>query len=154
GKTRLALEAAARMLPEFRGGVWLIELAAVSDPTLVDQTLADALGVREEGSCPLRESIRHYVGGRTGLLVVDNCEHLLDGCGPTVGALLRACPGLRVLATSRAPLGVPGEIAWRVPPLSLPYPDRLPSLEALAQCEAVRLFVERAARARPGFALD
>jgi len=154
GKTRLAIEAALRVLGGLPGGAWLVELAPVADPALVPQSIADALGVREETGRSLLESIRHHLGTGSLLLVVDNCEHLVDACASILHALLRTCPGLRVLTTSREPLGVAGEVAWRVPPLTLPYPEKLPAIEALARCEAVQLFVERAGQARPGFSLD
>jgi predicted ATPase/DNA-binding CsgD family transcriptional regulator len=154
GKTRLAIEAALRVVGDVPGGAWLVELAPVADPALVPQSIADALGVREETGRPLLASIRHHLGAGALLLVVDNCEHLVDACASILHALLRTCPGLRVLATSREPLGVAGEVAWRVPPLTLPYPEKLPPIEALLRCEAVQLFVERAGQVRPGFALD
>ncbi len=153
GKTRLALQVAADVLGEYADGVWLVELAAVPGPALVPQTVASALGVREVPGRPLQATLLEYLGHRTLLVVLDNCEHLIEASAHLVQTLLEACPGLRILATSREPLGVPGEVAWRVPSLSLPDPRRLPSVDDLGACEAVRLFVERAAAVHPAFRL-
>jgi predicted ATPase/DNA-binding CsgD family transcriptional regulator len=151
GKTRLALEVAARRRPDGLDGVWLADLAALNDPDRVVATVAAALGIRDEaGRSPL-EALAGALRGQRVLLVLDNCEHLLDACAHVAEALLRACPDLRVLATSREPLGVAGEVRWRVPSLAVPV-ARMP-LDDLAGYGAVRLFVERAAAVRPGFAL-
>jgi predicted ATPase/DNA-binding CsgD family transcriptional regulator len=154
GKTRLALEVAGGLRPTCPDGVWLTELASLGDASLVVQTLADALGVSEAHGRPLVETLIAHLRGRALLLVIDNCEHLVEAVAPLVEALLRGCPMLRVLATSREPLGLRGETAWSVPPLATPHPDHLPSLDELAGYEAVRLFVERAAAVQPGFRLD
>ena len=153
GKTRLALQVAADVLEGYPDGVWLTELAALSDPALVPQTVAAALGVREVPGRPMLETLLYYLERKKLLLILDNCEHLVAACAQLVGELLRTCPGLRILATSREPLGIQGEIDWRVPSLSLPDRRQLPSFERLAQVEAVRLFVERAVAAKPTFAL-
>ena len=150
GKTRLALEVAGEMLDQYPDGVWLVELASLGDPALVPQTVASALGMRDESGRPVLATLTDYLRSRHLLLVVDNCEHLLPACSQLADALLRACPNLRMMATSREALGNPGELAYRVPSLSLPDPQQQ-SLEQLVQCEAVRLFVERAAFSRPGF---
>ncbi|HSM59698.1 MAG TPA: AAA family ATPase, partial [Longimicrobiales bacterium] len=151
GKTRLASALAAA-----RGGertdeavVW-VELAPVEDLALVPAAVAEALGATEELRMPDAASLARFLGGRAFLLVLDNCEHVVDGAADLVDALLRACPGLRVLATSREPLGVQGERSWLVPALSLPASDELPDVEA---SEAARLFVERARDVAPDFAL-
>jgi predicted ATPase/class 3 adenylate cyclase len=153
GKTRLALQVAADVLEGYRDGVWLAELAALSNPALVPQTVAAALGVREVPGQPMLETLLHYLQRKKLLLVLDNCEHLVAACAQLAGELLRTCPNLRILATSREALNIQGEIAWPVPSLSLPDRRQIPSLEHLAQFEAVRLFVERAAAAKPTFAL-
>ncbi len=153
GKTRLALQIAADVLEGYPDGVWLAELAALSDPALVPQIVATALGVREVPGQPMLETLLHYLQRKKLLLVLDNCEHLVAACAQLVGALLRTCPNLRILATSREVLGIQGEIAWLVPSLSLPDRRQLPSLEQLTQFEAVRLFVERAAAVKPSFTL-
>lgn len=153
GKTRLALQAAAEQLPAFDDGVWLVELASVSDANLLAQKVAFALNLREQLGRPLVATIADYLQNKHLLLVVDNCEHLITPCAELVDTLLRGCPHLRILATSREALRTAGEISLRVPSLSLPDRSRLPSPESLAQYEAIRLFTERAAAALPTFTL-
>jgi predicted ATPase len=153
GKTRFALQIAGEVLEEFKDGVWLVELAAMSDPTLVPQVVASTLSIREQSGRPILTTLSEYLQPKHVLLVIDNCEHLVAACAHLIEMLLRACPTLKILATSRAVLGIPGEAIWRVPPLSLPDPQRPPTLEHLTQYEAVRLFVERAVSSRQGFAL-
>lgn len=153
GKTRLALQVAAELLEEFTNGVWLVELAALSDPALVPQAVVSALGLREEPGRPLLTTLTDYLRSKTLLLVLDNCEHLVAACAQLAEALLRVSPNLRILATTREVLGIAGETVWRVPSLSLPDLRRLPAFEQLTQYEAVRLFVERAMISRPEFAL-
>jgi len=152
GKTRLALQAAADLVESFTDGVWLVELTPLSDPALVTQTVAMTLGVREEQR-PLIQTLLDHLKPKSLLLVLDNCEHVLSGSAGLVQTLLQACPQLRVLATSQEALGIAGEVAYRVPSLSMPDPDRLPPLDRLTEFESIRLFVDRAAANRPGFAL-
>ncbi len=140
GKTRLALRVAADLADRYPGGVWLVELATLSDPEILPQAVAGAIGVREEPGSDLVASIAEQLGGAETLLVLDNCEHLVEACASFVDALLRACPGLRILATSRQALGLNYEATWPVPALSLPDPRKLPSLEEMARYEAVQLF--------------
>jgi predicted ATPase/class 3 adenylate cyclase len=154
GKTRLALQVAADVLEEFEEGVWLVELAALADSTLVPQTVAAALGVREEPGRPLTETLIDYLRPRQVLLLLDNCEHLLSASAQLADTSLRACPRLRVLVTSREGLGIAGETTYRVPSLSLPDLQHLPPVAALSQFEATRLFVDRAAAAVPSFTLN
>jgi len=153
GKTALALRVARDLLPVFPDGAWLVELAPISDPTLVAQAVASPLGVRESPERPLLDGLVAYLRPRALLLLVDNCEHLVDACAELVGALLDACPELRILATSREPLRVTGERLWQVPSLEVPDLNHLPPLEELAAVAAVRLFVERAQAAQPRFLL-
>jgi predicted ATPase/DNA-binding SARP family transcriptional activator len=120
GKTRLALRVAAELVEKYSGGVWLVELAALSDPSLVPQTIATALGVREEPGRPIGETVTDYLRPRQVLLLLDNCEHLLADCAAQAEALLRSCPGVRILATSREGLNISGETTYRLPSLSLP----------------------------------
>ena len=148
GKTRLALEAGARVVGRFPGGVWLAELAGIADPGLVGAQVMGALGVRQAGDVPVLEALIWRLRSAELLLVLDNCEHLLDGCAQLAGALLRAAPGLRVLATSREPLGLPGEVVCPVRPLDLP-PEQ-PDAHAAADAPAVRLFLDRGSAARGG----
>ena len=140
-------------MDHYPDGVWLVELAALADPALVPQTVAAVFNMREMPAQPIATALATALRGRSLLLVLDNCEHLLDACARLVDALLRACPELQVLATSREALGITGEMAWRVPSLPVPDPDELPPLAELEQNPAVRLFVERAAAVQPEFAL-
>lgn len=153
GKSRLAFQVAAEALEEFADGVWVAELASIADPALVPQAVVSILGVSEQPGRPLTDTLAGYLRHRSLLLVLDNCEHLGAACAQLVNALLHECPTLRILATSRVPLSVSGEMLWRVPSLSLPPPHRLPSLDDIHHCEAVRLFVERARSSEPTFAL-
>jgi predicted ATPase/DNA-binding SARP family transcriptional activator len=149
GKTRLALQVAADQAEEFPDGTWLVELAALSDPSLVPQAVAAVLGIHKEAHRPLSASLSEYLRQRHPLLILDNCEHLLSACAHLTDDLLRTCPDLSILVTSREPLGIHGEQIYRVPSLSLP--DRRP--DALLASEAVQLFVDRALLSRPDFAL-
>lgn len=156
GKTRLALEAAGENGPAFPEGVWFVELAAITDPALVPSALATAIGLREETGRPIPQTLLEALRSRTLLLVLDNCEHLVDACAACVDALLRECPQVRVLATSRQALGVTGEVVWPLSPLPLPAPEALsggePALELL-ECASARLFVDRAQATLPTFRL-
>ena len=148
GKTRLAVEAGARLVGRFPDGVWLAELAGVVDPGLVAGHLMTALGVRQAGDVPVLDALIYRLQSAELLLVLDNCEHQLDACAQLASALLQAAPGLRVLATSREPLGIPGEVTYPVRPLDLP-PEQADEGEA-GQAAAVRLFLDRGAAARGG----
>src|SRR5581483_5145793 len=127
---------------EYSDGVWLVELAPLADSALVPAAVAASLGVRERPGRPLLETLVRSLEPRTLLLVLDNGEHLVGACADLAQTLLTTCRGLRILATSREPLRVPGEATWRVP-----------SLDDVAAYAAVRLFVERARAVRPGFCL-
>jgi len=153
GKSRLAFQVAAEALEDFADGVWIVELASLADPALVPQAIASVLSVPEQPGRPLKDTLADALRHKALLLVLDNCEHLQPACALLVDVLLRRCPQLRILATSRAALGVPGETLWRIPSLSLPDHGRVPSLVDLQQYEAVRLFVERARAGQPTFAL-
>jgi non-specific serine/threonine protein kinase len=153
GKTRLALQVVAGLLDQYPQGVWLADLAAVGDPAGVPIAVAGATGIREEAGQPVTATLVSALRARHLLLVLDNCEHLLDTCAALVEALLRGCPQVTVLATSREPLGLAGETIWRVPSLALPDLEHLPPPEALAQVEAVRLFVDRGMAGHPQFVL-
>jgi non-specific serine/threonine protein kinase len=152
GKTRLALTAGAQLRGLGPDGVWFVELASVADGALVAQAVVSALGLPEEASRSPREILATALAWRKALLILDNCEHLVGACAELVETLLRACPQLRVLATSRERLNIAGESTFQVPPLALPEEhERAP--ERLATSEAVRLFVERARLVMPDFAL-
>ena len=151
GKTRLALEVAHDLVGVYPDGVWLVELAPLSEPGLVVQEVAGVLDVQERSGEPLPDTLADELRPRRTLIVLDNCEHLLDGVAPLVRDLLRYCPQLRLLATSREALGVPGEIGRPVPPLSLPDPGM--TIEELGGYGAARLFVDRALYRPTAFAL-
>ncbi|HEX6709882.1 MAG TPA: BTAD domain-containing putative transcriptional regulator [Rubrobacter sp.] len=153
GKTRLALEVAREVVGTYPDGVWLVELAALTDPTLVARAVAATLGVRAQPDRSLTQTLRNHIGSGRMLLVLDNCEHLVDAAAQFTKDLLSVCPGLRVLATSREPLGILGEIVWPVPTLSLPDPEAALTVDDLMGAEAVRLFVERARSRLPAFEL-
>src|ERR671910_2768983 len=143
GKTRLALRAATDLRRGIADGVWLVELEGLRDPELVTKAVMTSLGLRDESSrWPVSRLIEHVATKRV-LLVLDNCEHLVDACAVLADALLREAPGLRILATSRQPLGVPGEIVVQVHPLSLPDAVGRSAAAGIAQSEAVALLVER-----------
>ena len=153
GKTRLAIQVAAERVDDYPDGAWLVELAAVSDPALVDLAVATTLGMREDPSRPIAESLAIHLRQRRVLLLLDNCEHLIAACANLVEALLRAAPGLRILATSREALNIAGELAWRVPSLEIPEVVAVPDLEHLRSVESIRLFLDRAAFSDAAFAL-
>jgi predicted ATPase/class 3 adenylate cyclase/Tfp pilus assembly protein PilF len=152
GKTRVALQAAADLLEDFTDGAFLASLATLTEAELFFSAVAETLGVKETGDQPLKETLKDYLGERRLLLVLDNFEQVL-GAAPAVSELLAGAPGLKVLATSRAPLGLYGEHEFPVPPLDMPDLKRRPTLERLTQYEAVGLFVERARAVRPDFAI-
>jgi predicted ATPase/DNA-binding NarL/FixJ family response regulator len=154
GKTRLALRLACEVVPGFPDGAWFVELADTVDPSLVARRVAAALGIREEPDRPLAETLTVALRPRLLLLILDTCEHVVDASAALVQQLLAGCPGLRVVATSREPLRVRGETVWRVPPLELPASAGDLTADELAKHEAIRLFADRAAAVRPGFALD
>src|SRR6266567_9185437 len=154
GKTRLAVRAAREARRAFRDGVWLVELASLRDPALLAAEVARGVGLLDQSAGWAVATLSEHLAGRQALLVLDNCEHLLDACAVLAGAVLRACPGVRILATSRQALGVTGEVTFAVPPLSVPDRGDLRPPEKLLQFEAVRLFAERGAAVLPGFGID
>jgi predicted ATPase/DNA-binding CsgD family transcriptional regulator len=153
GKTRLALAVAAETLESHPGGVWWVELAPLADPSAVGRAALAALGAGDMPGATAAQQLAVELGDERSLLVLDNCEHLVTGCAELVAELLVANPSTSVLTTSREPLGVPGEITWRVPSLRCPGVDTTVAIPSLSQYDAVVLFVERAHRARPSFAV-
>ncbi len=151
GKTRLSLQVAADAMDAFPDGVWLIELAGLTDPQLVPQAVASVLGVKEDTGCSLLDSLLRFVADRRLLVILDNCEHLDEAAATIARQLLGAGPDAKVLASSRERLHDGGEATFQVPPLSVPDPDHPPQAAALAQFGAVRLFRDRAASVRSGF---
>ena len=154
GKTRLSIELARSLLPRFADGVWLVELAALTDPALVPKTVAKAFGLRDAPGKSALESLTEHLATRKVLLVLDNAEHLLDACAQLAGTVLGGCAGVMVLVSSRALLGITGELTYRVPSLAVPDLRVVNTPERLAHCEASRLFVERVQLHRPDFVLD
>ena len=153
GKTRLALQAAIDQVGVFADGVWLIELAALSDPALLPQAVAAGLDVREQAPRPLHDLLIDFLKSREVLLVLDNCEHLIAACAQLTEMLLRACPSLCVLATSREALNIPGEVIQPVLPLPTADPQQIQSPAGLLRFGATQLFVMRAQAAFPSFVL-
>jgi predicted ATPase/DNA-binding CsgD family transcriptional regulator len=151
GKTRLALRVAGAAAESSPGGTWWVELAALADPAVVGDALAAALSVRPLPGQSSVEAVAAHLASRCALVVLDNCEHLLAACAALAGQLLTSCPGLTVLATSREPLGLPGETSWLVPSLSLPELGSPDPVESLSHADAVRLFIERAVQVAPHF---
>ncbi len=158
GKTRLSLQVAAELSDNFSDGVWFIELAALTDPALVAATVASAVGVREELGVAWLTTLTQRLRDKNLLLLLDNCEHLITACAELAEAVLRNCPTVRILASSREALGIAGETTLRVPSLALPQrntgaqPER-PAIGMLLRYEAIRLFIERAQAVQPGFVL-
>ena len=154
GKTRLALQVAAEVVEEYPDGVWLVELAVLSDPLLLPQAVAQVLGVREEPGQTLPQTLARSLESKALLLVLDNCEHLLPACQGLAETLLHACPRLRLLLTSQQAPGIVGTARYPVPSLSLPSAGQSPDLDQLRDSEAVALFAERAAAVRASFVLN
>ncbi len=143
GKTRLALQVAAELLDGAADGVWFADLAPLGDPDLVAETVGDVLGIRREAGRPVLDTLADAVGGRSLLVLLDNCEHVIGACAKLADALLRGCPNLALLVTSREPLGIDGERVYRVPSMSIPVDgDDAATIRA---SEAVRLLEDRAA---------
>jgi len=153
GKTRLALEVARTVLEHYPDGVWLAELAPIADPNLVPQVVATAVGVHEGSGQTTTSALTVALRDRHILVIVDNCEHVLQACAGLVDQLIHSCAHVDVLATSREALGLTGEVAWRVPSLSIPAANQQFNLAELGANPSVRLFVERAAGFQPRFGL-
>jgi len=158
GKTRLAIEVAGRLVGDFADGAWLVDLARLVDAALVPQTISETLGLREmPGRAPL-DALTDHLRSRRVLLVLDNCEHVVDSTAQVVDELLRVCAGVEILATSRELLGVSGEATWRVGSLSVPAPDQLAgrtdvSERVVLESESGQLFADRARLVVPSFAI-
>jgi non-specific serine/threonine protein kinase len=154
GKSRLALEVGARQPDYYPDGVWLIELASLTAPDLVAEAVAGTLGLRQMAGRPGVDNLADQLQSKHALLVLDNCEQVVQGCAQLADRLLQLCPRVWILATSRRPLGVAGETSWRVPSLRVPDPRQMWGTDELAGIEAVQLFVERARLVRPSFVLE
>jgi non-specific serine/threonine protein kinase len=154
GKTRLAFEVGRHVADHYRDGIRLVELAPITDPALVPDRVAAALPVHVIADRPLEQALVDALRSAHMLLVLDNCEHLLDACAALVDLLLRECPTLHILATSREPIGIPGEVNWSLPPLATPAPGQVVPLAEIERSPAVRVFVDRASAAQRLFVLD
>jgi predicted ATPase/class 3 adenylate cyclase len=153
GKTRLALQVAAEMVDQFANGVWFVDMAAVLDPALIASMVATTLRLREQPGHAMSETLTAFLQDKRLLLILDNCEQIVSACAVLADNLLKSCPDLHILATSREGLGIAGETTWRVPSLATPSTQDLSSLEKIGQSPAVRLFVDRAASVVSDFQL-
>ena len=151
GKTRLSLQVASNILKQFKDGVWLIELAPISEPALVPNTAANVLRLRVEDSRPLMDVVVDWLRDKETLFILDNCEHLIDACAQFANTVLQNCRGARILASSREALGIAGEVAYRVP--SLPTPNEPMDVQQLETFDSVKLFIQRATLTLPTFQL-
>ena len=156
GKTRLALHLGAEMLAlkQFTNGVWLVELAPLADPSLLTPKIASTLGVREQPGRTILDALTDYARAKSMLLILDNCEHLIQMCAQISESLLHAAPRVKILVTSREALSITGETVYRVPSLPLPSPRQLSDLDALEQNDCIHLFIDRAVAAQPHFRLQ
>lgn len=154
GKTRLAIQFAAQVVPEYADGVWMVELAPVSVPDHIDQAIAEVFGIKEQPGSTLIQIITHYLKNKKLLLILDNCEHLIMACSEIVEQILKSTEHISILSTSREALNVADEVAWRVPSLSLPEHGKELSANEMNQYEAVQLFVTRAKSKQQEFILS
>jgi predicted ATPase/class 3 adenylate cyclase/DNA-binding CsgD family transcriptional regulator len=154
GKTRLAIEAIRSIADSFSDGVWFCDLGPLADPTVVAQSLRTTIGLPDSATGDDIGIVVAHLRAASALVVLDNCEHLIDASAEVVQSLLAGCPALHVVTTSREPLGIDGENAWRVPSLDTPAAEAASDLDQVATFDAIRLFVDRAAKARPNFVLD
>lgn len=153
GKTRLAIQASPLLVEAFEHGIWWVDLDSLSKPSLVPQSVGTVLGIKDQSNRPMLRVLTNYLRSANLLIVLDNCEHLVAACAALIEALLRECPHVKVLVTSREVLNIAGETVLFVPPLSTPVMDNLPALNALTRYEAVRLFLDRARTVSPSFQL-
>jgi predicted ATPase/DNA-binding CsgD family transcriptional regulator len=151
GKTRIALAAALQMLDEFKDGLWLVELAPLGDPALIPGAIASLYGVHADQKRSLRTALLDYLREKQLLLILDNCEHLIDACAEIADTIVRACPKVSLLASSREALGIAGEVPFLVPSMSFPELNKQLAIESLPGYEAIQLFLERARYVVPGF---
>ncbi len=154
GKTRLAVHVAAELQDQYRDGVWLVDLSCLRDPACIPHVIAEVLGVKEEKSCPLIDSLKDHLRSRQLLLILDTCDHLVAGCAALADSLLNKAPYLQLLATSREPLRILGERIWPVAPLAVPDSRHVPEVDHLLRFDAVHLFVDRARVNQPDFAIS
>ena len=153
GKSRLSVQLAAEVLDDYPDGVWMVELAPLSDPDLVTQAIASVLGVKEDAGRPVLEALQKFVQDRQLLIVLDNCEHVVHACAEVAKRLLQSGPRIKIMASSRDALQIGGETAFQIAPLAAPDTNAANSAESLQRIDAVRLFVDRSTAAQPAFRL-
>ena len=153
GKTRLSVQVASELLDQYPNGVWFVELVPILDPLLIPRTTAIAMGLRNEPHRPIMDMLCDYLREKKMLIILDNCEHLIEACAQLADTLLHACPQIRILTSSREALGIAGETTYSVPSLTLPDFQHLLLVESLNQYEAIKLFIDRAVSAIPTFTL-
>ena len=154
GKTRLALQVVAELFDSFPNGIWFVDLAPLSDSSFVPQAIATVFDLHQISDTPISILLQNFFRAKNLLLILDNCEHLIQACAELSDTLLHACPDLKILATSREALGVTGEAAYRVPSLAIPDLQQLPPIESLSQNDAVRLFIDRANSVQSAFSVN
>jgi len=154
GKTRLSQEIATNLLKEYNDGVWFIDLAPITDPNLVAKEIIRVLKIQEEPGKAIIETLTENIKNSSLLILLDNCEHLIQVCAEITDKLLRSVNNLRILSTSREALNISGEVVWRIPSLSCPDPGSEKDIKKVQQYEAIRLFIDRAASGKPGFTLN
>jgi len=154
GKTRLALQIAQALDGTYLDGVWLVELAPIHDPLLLPRIVSTAIGLRDEPQRPVVDMLCDYLREKRILIVLDNCEHLVEACARLADQILRTGPHVRIIASSREALDIPGEVTYHIPPLDVPESDPIPSWEAASEVDAIRLFLDRAATALPSFSVS
>jgi len=153
GKTRLAIQVGMDLLDSFNDGVWWVDLSSLKNDSLVTQSIAKSLGIQDMPGQPLAETIANHIQSKYLLIIIDNCEHVIEESVKAIDFLLKECPRLKIIATSREALGVPGEQIWNISTLSIPDPQRLSIIELLMEYEGIRLFVDRAKSVNKDFAL-
>ncbi len=151
GKTRLSMQVAVNLLDQYPDGIWFIELASLTDPNIIPQTILTTLGISEQKDRPILQVLEDYFRNKKTLLVLDNCEHLIDASARIAEAILHNAPDLHILASSREALGVKGEMTWHVPSLTIPDINHMPDFSQFLKFEAIQLFIERAVLAKPNF---
>jgi len=153
GKTRLAIQFVSEIIDEFENGVWLTELSPVTDPELIVKEISAILKMKEEPGRDLFDTLKEFLKDKTILLLIDNCEHLIEKCTSIVSDLLAYCPKLKIISTSRTSFNIPGETLYRIPPLSMPEDIKKESFESLAEYESVKFFLEIGSSVNRNFSL-
>jgi len=154
GKTRLAREIVITLVEEYKDGVWFTNLAPVTDPNLVTKEILKVLNIQETPGKTIADILIENIKDKSLLLLLDNCEHMINACAEIIEKLLHTVKGIRIMATSREALNIPGEVVWRIPSLSVPEYDTRTELVDIQNFEAVKLFADRAASGNPGFVLN